>query len=229
MTVAKFSPNGFWVASADETGSFFFHGRPNTPPPPPKRSAYLLASSPLTTPTNANCPLSRPGKCRVWSWDNPEHILKIEVPVFAGRIVDLDWDPESKRIVAVGEGKTFSAKCFMWDTGNGVGEMIGHSKRITTCSYKPSRPFRIMTGGEDFKTVFFKGPPFAMDHSNTDHSKEVWSVRFSPDGNQLASVSSDKQIIFYDSKEGTVSQTIAADAAGMHTGSIMSCCWSPDR
>eukprot|EP01031_Cornospumella_fuschlensis_P011217 gene11217-13724_t len=42
-TVAKFSPNGYWVASADVSG-----------------------------------------KVRVWSWDNPEHLLKIEVPVFAG-------------------------------------------------------------------------------------------------------------------------------------------------
>eukprot|EP00619_Florenciella_sp_RCC1007_P001770 CAMPEP_0205917092 /NCGR_PEP_ID=MMETSP1325-20131115/8937_1 /ASSEMBLY_ACC=CAM_ASM_000708 /TAXON_ID=236786 /ORGANISM="Florenciella sp., Strain RCC1007" /LENGTH=213 /DNA_ID=CAMNT_0053284465 /DNA_START=18 /DNA_END=656 /DNA_ORIENTATION=- len=141
VTVAKFAPNGFWVASADETG-----------------------------------------KCRIWSWDNPEHILKIEVPVFSGPIKDLDWDPESKRLVCVGDGKPLSAKCFMWDTGNTVGEMTGHTKRITTCSYKPSRPFRIMTGGEDNKTVFYKGPPFSMDHTNTDHSKEVWSVRFSPDG-----------------------------------------------
>jgi WD repeat-containing protein 1 (actin-interacting protein 1) len=85
------------------------------------------------------------GKVRVWSWDNPEHQLKVEVPVFSGKIIDLDWDPESKRIVAVGDGKTLSAKCFMWDTGNSVGEMIGHSKRISTVSYKGSRPFRIMT------------------------------------------------------------------------------------
>jgi hypothetical protein len=41
---------------------------------------------------------------RVWSWDNPEHITKLETPVFAGEIKDLDWDSESKKIVAVGDG-----------------------------------------------------------------------------------------------------------------------------
>ena len=137
---------------------------------------------------------------RVWSWDNPEHTLKVEVPAFSGKIVDLDWDPESKRIVVVGDGKQTSAKCFMWDTGNSVGEMIGHSKRITTCSYKPSRPFRIMTGGEDFKTCWYAGPPFKIDHTNADHTKEVWCVRFSPDGSKLASVGADRRIVFYDSK-----------------------------
>ena len=62
VTVAKFSPNGFWVASADTSG-----------------------------------------KVRVWSWDNPEHLTKLETSVFAGAVQDLDWDMESKKIVAAGK------------------------------------------------------------------------------------------------------------------------------
>ena len=41
---------------------------------------------------------------RIWSWDNPEHILRLEISVFAGEVYDLDWDMESKKIVAVGDG-----------------------------------------------------------------------------------------------------------------------------
>ena len=44
------------------------------------------------------------GFLRVWAWDNPEHILKVEVQVFAGAIKDIQWDGESKRIVVVGAG-----------------------------------------------------------------------------------------------------------------------------
>jgi len=187
VTVAKFSPSGYWVASCDETG-----------------------------------------KVRVWSWDNPEHTLKVEVAAFSGKIIDMDWDPESKRIVVVGDGKQLSAKCFMWDTGNSVGEMIGHAKRITSVSYKPSRPFRIMTGGEDFKTCWYTGPPFKIDHSNSDHTKEVWCVRFSPDGSKLASIGADRRIVFYDAKEGTKASEIVEASPGAHTGSILHCCWSPD-
>jgi WD40 repeat protein len=190
VTVAKFSPSGFWVASADDTG-----------------------------------------KVRVWAWDNPEHSLKVEVAAFSGKIIDLDWDPESKRIVVVGDGKQLSAKCFMWDTGNSVGEMIGHAKRITTVSYKPSRPFRIMTGGEDCKTCWYTGPPFKIDHTNADHAKEVWCVRFSPDGHRLASVGADRKIVFYDAKEGTKTAEVAEGGAadnGAHAAAILHCCWSPD-
>lgn len=44
------------------------------------------------------------GKVRVWSWDNPEHMTKLETAVFSGDVKDLDWDSESKKIIAVGDG-----------------------------------------------------------------------------------------------------------------------------
>ena len=48
----------------------------------------------------------------------------------------------------------------MWDSGNPVGEFDGISKRCNSCDFKPSRPFRIVTGAEDFKTNLYEGPPF---------------------------------------------------------------------
>lgn len=171
----------------------------------------------------ASCDTS--GKVRVWSWDHPEHLLKIEVSVFAGEVKDLDWDPESKRIVAVGDGQTLLAKVFMWDTGNSVGEMVGHSKRVTSVSYRPCRPFRIMTGAEDFRTCFYNGPPFALDHSNTNHTNWVNCVRFSPDGSRAVSVGTDKKIWLYDGKTGEPTNEVVND----HEGAILSVCWSPDN
>ena len=40
----------------------------------------------------------------------------------------------------------------MWDSGNSVGEVGGgHIKKIVSCAYKPTRPFRVVTGSEDLK------------------------------------------------------------------------------
>lgn len=50
------------------------------------------------------CFVDSSGKVRVWAWDNPEHNTKLETSVFAGEVKDLDWDSESKKIVAVGDG-----------------------------------------------------------------------------------------------------------------------------
>eukprot|EP01041_Mallomonas_annulata_P005977 gene5977-12054_t len=180
-TVAKFSPNGFWVASADISG-----------------------------------------KVKIWAWDNPEHITKLDVMVFAGEVKDLDWDFESKRIIAVGEGSESMAKIFVWDQGTTVGEISGHAKRILAASFKPSRPFRIMTGGEDFKTVFHNGPPFKLDHSNICHTNFVNGVRYSPNGNLIVSVGSDKKIQFYDGSTGQPTTSIE----NAHNGSIYSVAWN---
>ncbi|KAK1931290.1 stress protein [Phytophthora citrophthora] len=183
-TVAKFSPNGYWVASGDVSG-----------------------------------------KVRVWSYDNPEHTLKLEIPVFAGEIKDLSWDPDSKRIVAVGDGRGLMARVFMWDTGNSIGEIVGHQKRILSVDYRQTRPFRIMTASEDFNVCVFEGPPFKFKQNNNNlHSNFVNCVRFSPNGELAVSVGSDKLMCLYDGKSGELVDKFPA----AHQASIYSVCWSPD-
>lgn len=41
-----------------------------------------------------------------------------------------------------------------------MGEFDGHSRRVLSCAFKPTRPFRIVTCGEDFLVNFYEGPPF---------------------------------------------------------------------
>jgi WD40 repeat protein len=151
-------------------------------------------------------------------------LTKLETPVFAGAIADLDWDMESKKIVAVGEGSGMMAKVFAWDTGNSAGEMVGHNKRITSVAYKPTRPFKIMTGSEDMRTLFYAGPPFKLDHSNAPHTNFVNCVRYTPDGAKVVSVSSDKKIQFYD---GTTGQP-EAEIPNAHESSIYSASFNAD-
>jgi hypothetical protein len=58
----------------------------------------------------------------------------------------------------------FSEMC-RWDSGSTVGDFDGHSKRVLSCDFKPTRPFRIVTCGEDFLANFYEGPPFKFKHS----------------------------------------------------------------
>jgi WD40 repeat protein len=144
--------------------------------------------------------------------------------MFSGPVMDLDWDHETKKIVAAGEGGQFLVKCVTWDTGNSAGEMVGHNKKVLSCSYRKARPFKIMTGSEDFGSIFYAGPPFKLDHSNNVHTNFVNCVRYSPDGNRVVSVSSDRKIQFYDGVTGVPNGEIV-DA---HAGSIYSVCWNSD-
>lgn len=144
--------------------------------------------------------------------------------MFAGGVLDLDWDSESKKIVAVGEGQGMMAKCFMWDTGNSAGEMVGHNKKILSCSFKSSRPFKILTASMDMQTICYAGPPFKIDHSNKSvHTNFVNCIRYSSDGSKAVSVGSDKKVQFYDDKgEPTV------EIKDAHAGGIYAVAFSPD-
>ena len=95
---------------------------------------------------------------------------------------------------------------------------------MLSVSYRPTRPFKIMTASEDMKTVLHAGPPFKLDHSNTSHSNFVNCCRYSPDGTKLVSVGSDKKIQMYDGVTGAPTNEVC-DA---HSGSIYSVSFSPD-
>lgn len=184
-TVARYSPNGEWIASADVSGTV-----------------------------------------RIWGTHN-DFVLKKEFRVLSGRVDDLQWSPDGMRIVACGDGKGKSfVRAFMWDSGSNVGEFDGHSKRVLSCAFKPTRPFRIVTCGEDFLLNFYEGPPFKFKLSRREHSNFVNCIRFSPDGSKFISVSSDKKGIIFDGKSGdTIGELSSEDG---HKGSIYAVSWSPD-
>ncbi|GAB2296982.1 Actin-interacting protein 1-2 [Dionaea muscipula] len=185
VTVARYSPNGEWIASADVSGIV-----------------------------------------RIWGTHN-DFVLKNEFKVLSGRIDDLQWSPDSLRIVASGDGKGKSfVRAFMWDSGSTVGDFDGHSRRVLSCAFKPTRPYRIATCGEDFLVNFYEGPPFKFKLSQREHSNFVNCIRFSPDGSKFITVSSDKKGILYDGKTGEKIGELSSEDC--HQGTIYAVSWSPD-
>jgi len=112
------------------------------------------------------------------------------------------------------------------DTGASVkSDMSGHSKMVNSVDWKPTRPFRLATGGEDCKLAIYEGPPFTFMSSKTDHGKYVQVVRFSPDGSLLASAGYGGKIFLYDGKTGELVREIGSPA---HGGGVYGLCWSKD-
>jgi len=154
-----------------------------------------------------------------------EQIVKGEYKVISGRVNDLAWDGESKRIIAVGDGKEKFGHAFLIDTGSSTGEILGHSKVINAVSIRQQRPFRAATAGDDSMIIFHSGAPYKYEKTINTHSRFVQDVKYSPSGDHFASVGSDSKFFLYDGKTG---ETVAEFTDSPHKGSIMACDWSPD-
>jgi len=166
------------------------------------------------------------GTVRIWDTTQKEHLCKLELKVLSGPVADLQWSEDSKRIVVVGDGKEKFGSVFLWDSGSSVGEISGHSKAIASCDFKQTRPYRIATGSEDLAVNWFEGPPFKYKKSMKDHQRFITCVRFSPDGEKLVSVGTDKIGVLYDGKTGDPIGKLNPE--GGHTAGIYSASWSPD-
>ncbi|CAH1109792.1 unnamed protein product [Psylliodes chrysocephalus] len=165
------------------------------------------------------------GKVRIWDTVNKEHILKNEFHPIGGPIKDIAWSPDNQRMVVVGEGRERFGHVFMSETGTSVGEISGQSKPINSCDFRPSRPFRVITGSEDNTIAVFEGPPFKFKMTKQDHTRFVQAVRYSPSGSLFASAGFDGKIYLYD---GTSSDLVGEIGSPAHAGGVYGVAWSPD-
>uniref|UniRef100_A0A8C7ZN59 WD repeat domain 1 n=1 Tax=Oryzias sinensis TaxID=183150 RepID=A0A8C7ZN59_9TELE len=150
------------------------------------------------------------GKIRIWDTTQKEHMLKYEYTPISGKIKDIAWTEDSKRIAVVGDGREKFGAVFLWDSGSSVGELSGHSKLINSVDIRHKRPYRLAAASDDTCGSFFEGPPFKFKFTLRDHSQFVNCVRFSPDGNRFATAGADGQV------------GLASDMG------VWISCWSPD-
>eukprot|EP00523_Entomoneis_sp_CCMP467_P005598 CAMPEP_0168751604 /NCGR_PEP_ID=MMETSP0724-20121128/17923_1 /TAXON_ID=265536 /ORGANISM="Amphiprora sp., Strain CCMP467" /LENGTH=674 /DNA_ID=CAMNT_0008799761 /DNA_START=63 /DNA_END=2087 /DNA_ORIENTATION=+ len=177
------------------------------------------------------------GCLRIWAYDHEEHLVKYDCFALTSVVRDIDWDFESKRVAIGGErdgsGSAACAVALQWDTGVSVGQLAQHLKgRCASVSFKPSRPFKLVTAGkDDTKTNFHKGPPFAKVPSDggvpseTAHSKgAVYCVRYNSSGTLAVSVGTDRSLCVYEGKEFK----LLIKVEGIHSATIYCVAWSDD-
>eukprot|EP00126_Sphaerothecum_destruens_P009230 Sdes_comp20467_c0_seq1m14720 len=100
---------------------------------------------------------------------------------------------------------------------------------VNSCDFKQTRPYRIVTAGEDCLSGFYEGPPFKYQFSQKHHQRFVNCVRFSRDGKRYISCGSDSHCFLYDGKDGRFIGKLGGDNnPHQHRAGVLSCCWSPD-
>ncbi|XP_048746306.1 actin-interacting protein 1-like [Ostrea edulis] len=166
------------------------------------------------------------GKVRVWDTINKEHILKNEYQPFAGEIKDIAWSGDSQRLAAGGHGNQKYSHVFTADSGNSLGELIGHSADVNNISFRPERPFRLVSASEDNSLCFYEGPPFKFKVALKDHTNFVNVVRYSPKGEVFISGSADKKCYIYDGKTAEKIGELGSPTA--HNGGVYALSFNSD-
>lgn len=162
------------------------------------------------------------GLVRVWDCATDEMILKGEFAILSGRINAIAWDADSKRIIAVGDGRERYGHCFTFDTGNSVGEISGHTAQVNAAAIGPCRPYRAATVSDDAGLVFLTGPPFKFSRSvRGKHTNFVRDVKFSPTGDFIVTAGADRAIALYEGKTGEFIKLIPH----AHDGGIFALDW----
>ncbi|KAI6233829.1 Actin-interacting protein 1 [Aphelenchoides fujianensis] len=165
------------------------------------------------------------GKVRIWDTTQSTHILKAEYPVIGGPIRDIAWDSESKRIAAVGEARERFGHVFLFDTGTSNGSLSGQSRPMSSVDFKPNRPFRVVSGSEDYTVALFEGAALQTFH---EHTRFVHCVRYKHDGSLFASAGADGRVVFFEGTDGTkvgelVDSSVKGEAA--HSGGVFALAW----
>jgi len=159
----------------------------------------------------------------IWDTVGEDHVIKLEKSCF-GKVYDMAFSPDSKRVVAVGAGSNVHGEAFMIDGGASVGQITQHVKPILSVDYRPDRPFRVVTGSEDTAVNWYEGPPFKFTATATKHSRFVSCVRFSPNQAWVVSVGTDKKIVLYDGKTFEFKKELE----NAHNGGIYGVSWAAD-
>ena len=172
------------------------------------------------------------GRVHVWGL-NEDMTLKAEHPL-SGAVADVAWSHDGQRIACCGEGKQSFAKVFLWDSGSAVGDVSGSTKRVNSCDFKPSRPFRIATASEDFAVPSTRcSSATRAPHAGTATSPAACGSQpmapSSPAWARTARASST-------ASTGTGAPMDKVPAGGGqgggagagHVGTVYACAWSPD-
>uniref|UniRef100_A0A914HB02 Actin-interacting protein 1 n=1 Tax=Globodera rostochiensis TaxID=31243 RepID=A0A914HB02_GLORO len=171
------------------------------------------------------------GKIRFWDTTQSTHILKSEYALLSGAIRDISWSEDGKRVAVVGEGHERFGHVFLFDTGTSNGNLSGQSRPMNSVDFRPTRPYRLVSGSEDNTVAIFEGPPFKFKTIFHEHSRFVQSVRYNKDGSLFAAGGMDGKVVLFNGQEGEkVGELVDESCKGTvaHGGGVFALNWNPD-
>jgi len=179
------------------------------------------------------------GALRVWSFDNEEHLCKLNLPrALGGPIRDISWDKQNRRICIVGDTSPSNVPCrfINWNTGVTCGELGIHQRnRVSSCIVRKNtkekqgyNSYTVLTGGREDHSIIVNSNGARSFECNDVHVRgAIHSIQFSEDGCYAATVGADHTICIFEYDSTSYLQIKHKIEEG-HTGSIYACDFKGD-
>lgn len=165
------------------------------------------------------------GYVNIWNADHPTLMVSWDLQGILGAVHDASFTDEGDKVAFVGEfagGK--SGRAVNINMKKTDQELSGHAARALSCTYKPSRPYKLYTGSEDNSINVYSASGYNMTKSIKTHKGFVNCVRASPDSKWFVSCSADKSIII----SSVETDEIVKHIENAHGGSVYSATWFED-
>ena len=133
------------------------------------------------------------GNLRVWSYDNEEHLCKLNLQrALGGPIRDIDWDRQNRRLCIVGDTSPSDIPCrfIHWNTGVTCGELGIHQRnRVSSCAIRKGdmkegyNAYNVLTGGREDHSILINSNGARSGECNDIHNRgAIHSLTFSNNG-----------------------------------------------
>ena len=141
-------------------------------------------------------------------------------------VTDIRFSKDSKKFVAGGDGNFDYVRAYFVGKTNMIGKIDRITKKVLSIDWSPTED-TVVCSDENKEVNFYKGPIFKHAARTSKHTRYPNVVRFSPDGETVASAGSDFAIHLY-KKDGAYLGPLGEAKDSAHTMSIYGMAWSPD-
>ena len=97
------------------------------------------------------------GQVKVW-WLKNQKVVR-DFKGVAGSVVDLAWGDDGKKLAIVGRSRGKKGKLVNSMEDGEFGNFERHTKDATTVTYRPTRPWRVATAGDEPLVILHECPP----------------------------------------------------------------------
>ncbi len=225
-----FSPDGSILVSASADHTLQLWDGQNGKALAPPLTGHLTSVTAVTFNPSGTRIISGSEDDSIISWDTrTQRQLGWPLVGHANSVLDLAFSPNGKYLASASS----DTKIVLWDFTAGQ-TMVDHQDVVRSVAFSPNG-HSIASGGDD--TVArqwdigntntsqpYSSPSSSISSSAANHSRIIWSVAFSPNGDQLASGNEDGSIVIWDNS----SLAPAMPPLAQHNGGVLAVTFSPN-